>query len=112
MARPWPGHAKAMAKLCQYRFPGNVRELRNILERATLLAGETQIGLPHLPPEVLRPSEPQRIAVAPRRGRYLKADELLSAASDFSGTRAELAAALGMSERTLYRRLKSLGVDR
>ncbi len=104
------GHA--MAKLCQYCFPGNVRELRNILERATLLAGENQIGLPHLPPEVLRPYEPQSIAVAARRGRYLKADELLSVVSDFSGTRAELAAALGMSERTLYRRLKALGVDR
>jgi transcriptional regulator with PAS, ATPase and Fis domain len=100
--------SESMVKLCQYGFPGNVRELRNILERATLIAGDAPIGLNDLPPEVLATTTSALITTKRRMGRHLKADELSKAAACFDGTRAELAAALGMSQRTLYRRLAAV----
>ena len=43
---------KAMALLMDHPFPGNVRELWNVMERAYILCGEGTIGPEHLPPEV------------------------------------------------------------
>ena len=49
--RPAP---EALAVLTQYSFPGNVRELKNVLERAVILVPPgTPIGLEDLPPELL-----------------------------------------------------------
>jgi len=44
---------KAMALLMDHPFPGNVRELRNVMERASILCGEGTIEPEHLPPEFL-----------------------------------------------------------
>ncbi|ROH93734.1 AAA family ATPase [Stagnimonas aquatica] len=99
----------ALAALRRYAFPGNVRELRNLLERARLFAEDGLIRLHHLPPEILG-GEPE--GEAPRK---LKPDQekarLIHALAVFEGTRAELAAHLGLSERTLYRRLRSHGLE-
>ena len=42
---------KAMARLMDHPFPGNVRELWNVMERASILCGEGTVGPEHLPPE-------------------------------------------------------------
>lgn len=100
---------EALAALRRYAFPGNVRELRNLLERARLFADDGLIRLGHLPPEILG-GEPA--GETPRR---LKPDQekarLMHALAVFEGTRAELAAHLGLSERTLYRRLRAHGLE-
>ena len=44
--------AAALDRLCQYAFPGNVRELRNIIERCLIFCERAQIDLDDLPPEV------------------------------------------------------------
>ncbi|WP_243325209.1 sigma-54 dependent transcriptional regulator [Geothrix sp. SG200] len=44
--------AEAMAALTRYRWPGNIRELRNVLERATILTPRAEIQLADLPPEI------------------------------------------------------------
>ena len=91
----------ALAELAQYDFPGNVRELRNILERANLMADGGTIERGHLPDE---------LQSAPPEARNLlhDAEQLAfdSAVAAHRGTRRELARALGISERTLYRRLR------
>ncbi|MGZ3182113.1 MAG: sigma-54 interaction domain-containing protein [Telluria sp.] len=93
----------AVAALQAYDWPGNIRELRNVLERAMLYADDRRIGAAQLPG--LAPSAP-----APMRPRRRWSDdELARHAASFDGTRAELARALGMSERTLYRRLREIG---
>ena len=99
----------ALALLSQYSFPGNVRELRNVLERAQLFADDGVIRARDLPQEVTG-AVPQRKT---SRARALNEDkaQLSHALVAFQGTRAELAKHLRLSERTLYRRLKAFGLD-
>jgi transcriptional regulator with PAS, ATPase and Fis domain len=104
----------ALALLEAYRWPGNIRELRNVLERACLLSDDGEIQPAHLPAHVRAGSTPAEAASAPTvprvGGRRLADVELARIAAGFTGRRSELAAQLGISERTLYRRLKALGV--
>lgn len=102
----------ALDCLMAYDYPGNVRELRNVLERATLLCDGDLIGLEHLPQEVVQAGEtPAPTVVTAASGRTLKdiEDEALRRRlAIHHGDRKSLAAALGISERTLYRRLSKL----
>jgi PAS domain S-box-containing protein len=66
----------ALTALYDYDYPGNVRELMNILERAFVLCHEEQIDLAHLPPEVV---------AAGGRGPTEQAEESGTAPPDFSG---------------------------
>jgi DNA-binding NtrC family response regulator len=99
---------EALAALRRHPFPGNVRELRNVIERACLLAEGGPIGLSHLPSEVAAPGA--GLAPASDRVRPLEEverDYLRWAADRFGGDRGELARALGLSERTLFRKLRA-----
>jgi transcriptional regulator with PAS, ATPase and Fis domain len=99
----------ALACLVRYDYPGNVRELRNIMERANLLADVPEIERRHLPAEIC---EVVRTA-ARRKGRLSEAEgrALQHSLAAHSGTRRELARQLGISERTLYRKLRGHGVQ-
>lgn len=96
----------AVAWLRAYAFPGNVRELRNLLERACLLCDGDEIDLRHLPGAgehglaQVQGGRPER--------PVLNDQSLLEYSRSFTGNRKDLARQLGMSERTLYRRLKAL----
>ncbi|HEK1686866.1 TPA: sigma 54-interacting transcriptional regulator [Pseudomonas putida] len=93
----------ALERLSLHPFPGNIRELRNMLERAWLFADDGLIRSEHL----LEDTE----ADSPARHKSRELHELRALAQaldSFQGSRRELAKQLGMSERTLYRRLKDL----
>lgn len=100
--------------LSRYPYPGNVRELRNILERACLLCDGDEIRLQHLPLELAREARP--VQTWPERLRSASRDfpdrdtaSFEQRVRTFDGSRKALASHLGLSERTLYRRLKALG---
>ncbi len=57
--------AEALAKLQSYSWPGNIRELRNIIERAVLLCGRGPITVEHLPTEKMAATLPALRAPAP-----------------------------------------------
>jgi len=101
----------AMQQLAQYDYPGNIRELRNILDRARLFADDAVIRARDLPPELLASSQ---LAAAPVHSAAVRPDaekmSFMQRIAGFSGSRSELAAHLGLSERTLYRRLKQYGL--
>lgn len=108
-----------LACLEAYAYPGNVRELRNILQRASLLCDGDTLQVRHLPEELHSPPTPEPAALprprhedaepsALRSATGLSDAELTAIVRDHRGSRKALAARLGMSERTLYRRLKSL----
>jgi len=91
-----------------------VRELRNIVERASLLADGHVIEPAHLPDEVAAAGA-SRAPDAPAEtgGPVLRAaerDALARALNEHDGNRRELARALGLSERTLYRKLAAYGL--
>ncbi|MBT9541077.1 MAG: sigma 54-interacting transcriptional regulator [Thiobacillus sp.] len=110
--------ASAIAALQAYEFPGNVRELRNLLQKAVLNCREgvisaTDLQLPASAPPAaqtadaapLQPEAPQSLLAAERA----HIQGLLDA---HQGHRARVAAALGITERTLYRKLKQYGLGR
>ena len=113
---------EAMAQMQAHDWPGNIRELRNVLDRARLFADDGIVRAEHLP-ESLNPGAPNatsrrlplavpaatRAVAPPRRGDIGDA-ELRQLAETSQGTRKELARLAGLSERTLYRRLKVLGL--
>ncbi len=120
--RPLQVSSEALDRLTAHHWPGNIRELRNVLERARLLADDGVIrgrdlpeGLGQVPAlapadEAARPPADHRIWWSGQRRRGLDDETLRAQAAAFEGTRRELAQALGLSERTLYRRLKRWGL--
>ena len=110
---------QGLAVLQQHRFPGNVRELRNVLERAALLADGTQITAEHVQ-QALGTEAAGQPAAAPApgpaeaSGTTLRSVELATLRVQLQahqGSRAALARKLGISERSLYRKLRSLEPD-
>lgn len=99
-------HPDAMARLMRHRFPGNVRELRNLIERAALLADSDMILPEHLPeklgePLCGAPASGEIVSLAEAERRYL-----CWAALRHKGDRRALAGVLGISPRTLFRKLR------
>jgi DNA-binding NtrC family response regulator len=107
--------------LISYPWPGNVRQLRNYLERAWLLAENNRITLAGLPPEVLNlPLAPQyQPATIPKPApvvanvplRQAEKQQILMALEETNWHRGQAAALLGISPSTLYRRLQAYGLD-
>ncbi|EIM15447.1 sigma-54 interaction domain-containing protein [Pseudomonas chlororaphis] len=101
---------EALERLGLYAYPGNIRELRNILERARLFSDDGVIRVEDLPEE-LRAGSAATTTQPSRRRAGKDLEQLAHALEVFEGSRSELAKALGLSERTLYRRLKALGIS-
>ncbi len=110
--------AAAMRRLDAQPFPGNVRELRNLLERSALLCDGEVIEAEHIDEAIAtgrRPgaavSPPMPVAPPAPAGGDLRSAEratLRERLARHRGNRAQLAAELGISERSLYRKLKAL----
>ncbi len=104
--------AAAMRVLMTYAFPGNVRELRNVLERASLMCDGDEIGPEHLAEELHVPPPAATLPAPATTGNWqdIERDSFLHAVRTHRGSRRDLAARLGLSERTLYRKLKQFGI--
>ena len=107
---------EAQELLRAHDFPGNLRELRNIVERAVLLTDGVQIEAKHLP-AYLGGSRGLAPSPAPANGDWPWGSDLLSLEEVerrylrwvhemYPGDRSALAERLGVSERTLYRKLR------
>jgi len=99
--RPLHLDAASQAQLMQYDFPGNIRELKNLLERAMLMADGDVLQLDLASPTVAAEILPgELISLAEVEQRYVR-----NALNQLGGDRKALARQLGISERTLYRKL-------
>src|SRR5437899_2811902 len=100
----------ALAALTAYDFPGNVRELENLIERAFAMGSRDQITLADLPSLTARPSVAPSMSgnTVPTLAEVEK-ELILRALAVYSNDKEEAARALGISRRTIYRRLKEYG---
>lgn len=103
---------EAMSALLDYDWPGNVRELRTAIEHGVVMATGSNITLRDLP-TTLRPSS-QAITDTPH-GLDLHETEtalILRALDECRGNRTDAAEKLGISRRTLHRRLNELNISK
>ncbi len=99
--------AEAMEALIAHSWPGNVRELEHVVERAVVLAPESQIGLAELSlcRTAAEDSPIERMTLADAEAYLIR-----RALERFNGNVSTAAVALGLSRSALYRRLQSLGI--
>ena len=121
-------HPDAVEALARYNFPGNVRELENILERAFALADDDGIRAADLRLPEMRPSVPAQAAAAARDPTRIDPRESATSAlpnfieeierkaieqalTDNRYNKTRAAAQLGITFRALRYKLKKLGID-
>lgn len=118
MGRPIPAMTgKCLEALTTYRYPGNIRELRNIAERLLVACHRDEISVQDLPEEILegagyRGSAQPFLKDLPLEGVPLKELEkelILKTLKHASGNKAATARMLGMTRRLLYLRLSQYG---
>jgi DNA-binding NtrC family response regulator len=121
---------ETLAALRSYAWPGNVRQLRNTLERAVLLANDGRITTAELPPEIVTPATVFRpaavVAGADSSGasgaaaqpgvppplREVERQQILAALEQTGWHRGKTAEMLGISPSTLYRRLRDYNLTK
>jgi DNA-binding NtrC family response regulator len=127
----------ALDALRAYGWPGNVRQLKNCLERAVILSNNGRITISELPPEVIRPQAPAATFAgpvsqpgvgvdfnagassfstvpgsSPTSLRDVERQQILSALEQTGWHRGKTAEILGISPSTLYRRLRDYNLER
>ena len=100
---------EALALLEAYRWPGNIRELRNCVEKMVVLAAGKMLDVKDVPgffttPDIRKP-EP---AAEPLNLEHSEKELIRKALSECGNNRAAAARKLGISRRTLYRKLENL----
>lgn len=104
MNKPIEGMTEvALTLLFRYDFPGNVRELKNIIEYAFIKGSERLIGPADLPPTILDHDSRKQINSA-----VVTDQKMIELLAEFNRNKAKTARALGISRKTLYKKLKEL----
>ena len=114
LGRPAPQlTAAALAALKAYRFPGNVRELENILERALTLAAGDEIDVADIQLRIMAEDDQPNLADAPLGAQLegIERDAIVSALEQTRYNKTAAAKLLGISFRALRYRIKKLGID-
>jgi len=115
---PMPVSSEAMEVLRQYSWPGNIRELKNVVERAMALASKDGITAQCLPAEVSRTEK--RVSVAASKPvvvgtaslAALEKEQILATLDKVNWHRGKAAGLLGITPKTLYRKLRSYNIGK
>lgn len=102
---------EAVAVLMNHEFPGNVRELENIIEHAFVLCREGEIQPDHLPPQLIRHSRGAMDALASKDPlRAAEVEVILRVLQKNHYDRQAAARDLGIHKTTLFRKIEKLGI--
>lgn len=108
-----------------YTWPGNIRELKNIIRRAVLLTSGSEITAEHLPPglqdvESLEQQDENSKRIAQPQandlnikshGKELEKELIINALNKFKYNKSKAASALNIDRSTLYSKIRSYGID-
>ncbi|PLX89836.1 MAG: Fis family transcriptional regulator [Desulfuromonas sp.] len=97
--------AEALQVLLNHKYPGNVRELLNLVEQTVILCRDSEIGVEHLPAGFLAVNHAEQSDAYTKRKRPTK-DVLQSMLGRYSGNRKKVAQQLGVDRTTLWRWMK------
>jgi two-component system response regulator AtoC len=104
--------AAAESVLMAYSWPGNVRELENLMRRvAALHSGDAEVSSDALMPFLTLAGEDRRAVPAVAADASDSRTTILEAYAAARGNKSLTARALGVSRKTLYARLKRLGLE-
>src|SRR5262249_5763026 len=114
---------EAIDVLLEHDWPGNVREMANVMEHAFIIAGGERIAAEHLPHHIrVRPASPPTLSLAPatvsmatpsgRTLREIEMEHVLRVVQKHNGNKPAAAAELGISLKTLYNKLNQQQEER
>ncbi|MDA8407105.1 MAG: sigma-54 dependent transcriptional regulator [Deltaproteobacteria bacterium] len=110
-------HPRALDAMMRYSWPGNIRELENVVERAVILTRDEYVSLPEVPESIARAVEDPVQGINTdgiRPGatiREVEKELILVTLAHNDGNRTRSAAELGITRRTLQNKLKEYGID-
>jgi transcriptional regulator with PAS, ATPase and Fis domain len=102
--------AAALETLANYDFPGNARELSNIIERAVIVSKPRKIDVDDLPSSVTAAAKTKRQRERPRSLAELEADYICEILTATDGNKTECARILGISRKNLYEKIARYGL--
>ena len=100
-------HSGCLDPLVAYSWPGNVRELENVIERAAVFSRDGLILPEHLPHGILRAASVRPADPTTRTLAQIEREHINAVLEKLHGNRTRAARALGISQTTLWRKLKS-----
>lgn len=105
--------SEALDLLSSYRWPGNVRELRNVVEQTVVLARGKRIGIRDLPSHIRETGGGSTAALPVGRGTLeeLERQAIIQALKNCDSNRTRAAEQLGISRRTLHRKIAEYGFE-
>ncbi len=108
--------AEAYKALQEYPWPGNVREVRNLIERIVIMNPQVRIDVRHLPlpparraPEIDRRSLPEFASLQEARNAYER-EYIVKKLEETKGNVTRAAEILGLERSNLYRKMRALGI--
>ncbi|MBY0586972.1 sigma-54 dependent transcriptional regulator [bacterium] len=109
----WRIDPDVLPALVQYSWPGNVRQLRNAIERAKVLAEDDVIRIENFPPEISRGPVERTPIASPAELDLEQLNKMFVADTlkRHAGNKARTARALGISRRALYRLLEKYQIE-
>jgi two-component system, NtrC family, nitrogen regulation response regulator NtrX len=109
--RPKEIDAEVLPILERYSWPGNIRELRNAVERMAILTPENRITIGSIPAEIRVPPPPRPTGLQEIR-ESAERDRILQALDETNWNVSSAARLLGIERTSLHKRIRTLGLSR